>query len=99
MRMMESWELCPHTCASSRVGDGRVSTVTVRKRSTRGTKDEDKAAIFGEERVNRRSVTLQLWDFPESSGPGVTLLLESPQLPLLAGGPLTSLTSGRSNTL
>lgn len=42
-------ESSPHTCASSRVGEGLGSTVMVRKSSTRRTKDEDKAAIFGEE--------------------------------------------------
>lgn len=40
-------EFSPQTCASSRVTDGRGSTGMARKRSTRGTKDEE-AAIFGE---------------------------------------------------
>lgn len=38
-----------HTCASSRVGEGLLSTAAARTRSRRGTNDEVKAAIFGEE--------------------------------------------------
>lgn len=47
--MFDGGEECsPQTCASSRVIDGRGSTGMARKRSTRGTKDEEEAAIFGE---------------------------------------------------